>query len=450
MAKEKLPTSAASDPDVGTAADVEAIMKKYDRESNTREFTGLPRKLIRYFFVAFSLYCVYMNLFATWDERIRRTSFLGCIILMVFVLYPARKGNTSRKNYIPWYDIALGLTGAGCFFYYTFNCTAIIRRSLLITNTQVVIGLVGALILIEACRRVVGIPILCVAGAFIVYSFSQYYYLPMFGLTFAFKKINYTVGVFESPWVGLDNFTYLFKTSDAFVIFRNTLCYNLAFIVLGTILAIVVAIFLEQVRTKMLRVYQTSILIPYLLSITVVSYLAFAFLSSDNGFINNSILKLFGMDEISWYSSPKYWPFILTFIYLWKSFGYSSILYFATLIGIDDSYYEAAVIDGASTWQQIRHITLPCLKTTIITLVIMHIGRMFYSDFGLFYQVPMNNGLLFSVTNTIDTYVYRGLLQLNDVGRSSAAGFLQSILGFVLVMITNMITRKIDKESALF
>ena len=163
-------------------------------------------------------------------------------------------------------------------------------------------------------------------------------YLPMFGLTFAFKKINYTVGVFDSPWVGLDNFTYLFKTSDAFVIFRNTLCYNLAFIVLGTILAIVVAIFLEQVRTKMLRVYQTSILIPYLLSITVVSYLAFAFLSSDNGFINNSILKLFGMDEISWYSSPKYWPFILTFIYLWKSFGYSSILYFATLIGIDDSY----------------------------------------------------------------------------------------------------------------
>ena len=256
-------------------------------------------------------------------------------------------------------------------------------------------------------------------------------YLPMFGLTFAFKKINYTVGVFESPWVGLDNFTYLFKTSDAFVIFRNTLCYNLAFIVLGTVLAIVVAIFLEQVRTKMLRVYQTSILIPYLLSITVV-------------------LKLLGMDEISWYSSPKYWPFILTFIYLWKSFGYSSILYFATLIGIDDSYYEAAVIDGASTWQQIRHITLPCLKTTIITLVIMHIGRMFYSDFGLFYQVPMNNGLLFSVTNTIDTYVYRGLLQLNDVGRSSAAGFLQSILGFVLVMITNMITRKIDKESALF
>ena len=275
-------------------------------------------------------------------------------------------------------------------------------------------------------------------------------YLPMFGLTFAFKKINYTVGVFDSPWVGLDNFTYLFKTSDAFVIFRNTLCYNLAFIVLGTILAIVVAIFLEQVRTKMLRVYQTSILIPYLLSITVVSYLAFAFLSSDNGFINNSILKLLGMDEISWYSSPKYWPFILTFIYLWKSFGYSSILYFATLIGIDDSYYEAAVIDGASTWQQIRHITLPCLKTTIITLFIMHIGRMFYSDFGLFYQVPQDSGALYAVTQTIDTYVYRGLMQSNNVGMAAAAGFYQSVIGFVLVVAANAVVKKINPENALF
>lgn len=275
-------------------------------------------------------------------------------------------------------------------------------------------------------------------------------YLPMFGLSFAFKKINYTVGVFDSPWVGLDNFTYLFKTSDAFVIFRNTICYNLVFILLGTVMAIVVAIMLEQIRTKALRVYQTSILIPYLLSITVISYLAFAFLSSDSGFINNSLLKPLGIEPISWYSSPKYWPYILTVIYIWKSFGYSSILYFATLIGVDSSFYEAAVIDGASTWQQIRHITLPCLKTTIITLVIMHIGRMFYSDFGLFYQVPMNNGLLYNVTNTIDTYVYRGLLQLNDVGRSSAAGFLQSILGFILVLGANAVTRKVDAESALF
>lgn len=275
-------------------------------------------------------------------------------------------------------------------------------------------------------------------------------YMPMFGLTFAFKKINYNVGVFNSPWCGLNNFSFLFKTDDAFIIFRNTICYNLVFIILGNVVAIIIAILLEQIRTKALKLYQTCILIPYLLSITVVSYLAFAFLSSDSGFINNSILEPLGIEPISWYSTPRYWPFILVFINLWKGFGYSSILYFATLIGIDGSYYEAAVIDGASTWQQIKYVTLPCLKTTIITLVIMAIGRMFYSDFGLFYQVPMNNGMLFDVTNTIDTYVYRGLLQLNDVGRSSAAGFLQSLLGFILVMGTNLVTRKVDPDSALF
>lgn len=275
-------------------------------------------------------------------------------------------------------------------------------------------------------------------------------YLPMFGLSFAFKDINYTVGVWQSPWVGLDNFSYLFRTDAAFVIFRNTVLYNLVFIVLGTVLAIVVAILLSQIKGKMMRVYQTCILIPYLLSITVVAYLAFAFLSTDNGFINNSILAPLGIAPISWYSSPGYWPFILTFINLWKNFGYNTILYYATLIGIDDSYYEAAVIDDANTWQQICYITLPCLKTTIITLTIMAIGRMFYSDFGLFYQVPMNNGMLYDVTNTIDTYVFRGLLQSNDVARSSAAGFLQSILGFVLVLGANFVVKKVDADSALF
>lgn len=275
-------------------------------------------------------------------------------------------------------------------------------------------------------------------------------YLPMFGLTFAFKDINYTTGVWQSPWCGLDNFGYLFRTNDAYVIFRNTVLYNVAFIVLGTVLAIAVAILLSQVRGKMMRVYQTTILIPYLIAITVVAYLGYAFLSTDTGFINNSILAPLGIDAVSFYSNSSYWPAILIFIYLWKNFGYNTILYYATLIGIDDSYYEAAVIDGASTWQQIRHITLPCLKTTIITLTIMAIGRMFYSDFGLFYQVPMSNGLLFDATQTIDTYVFRALIQSNDVGRSSAAGFLQSILGFVLVLGANLVVRKVDKDSALF
>ena len=276
-------------------------------------------------------------------------------------------------------------------------------------------------------------------------------YIPMAGILLAFKKVNYTLGIFKSPWCGLSNFKYLFKTKDAAIIFRNTVLYNLAFIVLGTAAAVATAILLGEVkRKKLLKIYQTSILLPHILSTAVIAYLAFAFLSKDSGFLNNGIIKPLGGEAISWYSKPKYWPFILTFIQLWRSVGYTTIMYYATLVGIDTSYYEAAVIDGASTWDQIRYITLPCLKTTIITLTIMNLGRMFYSDFGLFYQVPMNNGLLFNATNTLDTYVYRGLLELNDIGRASAACFIQSVLGFVLVWGANALTRKVDPDSAVF
>lgn len=276
-------------------------------------------------------------------------------------------------------------------------------------------------------------------------------YIPMAGILLAFKKVNYTLGIFKSPWCGLSNFKYLFKTKDAAIIFRNTVLYNLAFIVLGTAAAVATAILLGEVKKKkLLKIYQTSILLPHILSTAVIAYLAFAFLSKDSGFLNNAIIKPLGGEAISWYSKPKYWPFILTFIQLWRSVGYTTIMYYATLVGIDTSYYEAAVIDGASTWDQIRYITLPCLKTTIITLTIMNLGRMFYSDFGLFYQVPMNNGLLFNATNTLDTYVYRGLLELNDIGRASAACFIQSVLGFVLVWGANALTRKVDPDSAVF
>ena len=276
-------------------------------------------------------------------------------------------------------------------------------------------------------------------------------YIPMAGILLAFKKVNYTLGIFKSPWCGLSNFKYLFKTKDAAIIFRNTVLYNLAFIVLGTAAAVATAILLGEVKKKkLLKIYQTSILLPHILSTAVIAYLAFAFLSKDSGFLNNAIIKPLGGDAISWYSKPKYWPYILTFIQLWRSVGYTTIMYYATLVGIDTSYYEAAVIDGASTWDQIRYITLPCLKTTIITLTIMNLGRMFYSDFGLFYQVPMNNGLLFNATNTLDTYVYRGLLELNDIGRASAACFIQSVLGFMLVWGANALTRKVDPDSAVF
>lgn len=276
-------------------------------------------------------------------------------------------------------------------------------------------------------------------------------YIPMGGLMLAFKRFNYSLGMLKSPWVGLSNFSYLFRGDDAWRIMRNTLAYNFVFIILGTILAITVAILLNDVgNTRAKKTYQTLILIPYLISIVIVSYIVFAFLSQDSGFVNNTLLKAIGHEKISWYTSPQYWPVILTIVFLWKNFGYSSIIYYATIIGIDPALYESAAMDGASKLKQVWHITLPGLKATIITLVLLSIGRIFYSDFGLFYQVPMNSGPLLDATSTIDTYVYRALLTLNDVGRSSAAGFLQSVMGFIVVFCANLLVNRIDREKALF
>ena len=219
------------------------------------------------------------------------------------------------------------------------------------------------------------------------------------------------------------------------------------FILLGTVFAIAVAIILNEIRANLpKKIYQIFILIPYLVSMVVVSYITFAFLSTDNGFINNSILH----KKINWYMTPKYWPYILIFVNLWKSFGYNSIIYYATVIGIDSSLYEAAVVDGANRWQRIWNVTLPGLRPTIITLTLLSVGRIFYSDFGLFYQVPMNSGQLYDTTNVIDTYVYRALLQLGNSGMAAAAGFYQSVVGFILVMISNLIVRKTSAENALF
>lgn len=276
-------------------------------------------------------------------------------------------------------------------------------------------------------------------------------YLPMGGLILAFKKYSFAKGILDSPWNGLQNFTFLFGSKWAKIMFRNTICYNLAFLVLGTAFAIFVAILLSVIGHKLAKqTYQTLILIPHLVSTVLIGYLVFAFLSEKNGFINNGILAFFGMEPVSWYTKANYWPFILVLVQLWRSFGFQSIVYFATIIGFDKAYYEAAVMDGASVWQQISRITLPLLKPTVIILTIMALGRMFATDFGLFYQVPQNSGMLYTTTTTIDTFVYRTLMQDHDVGRSLAAGFLQSILGFIVVMITNLIVRRVDKESALF
>jgi putative aldouronate transport system permease protein len=232
---------------------------------------------------------------------------------------------------------------------------------------------------------------------------------------------------------------------------RNTLLYNLVFIALGTAGAVFIALLMAEVsRMFCARIFQAALVLPNLVSMVVVAYIVFAFLTPETGLINTGILPAFKMEGINWYTEPRYWPFILVIVQLWKSAGYSSIVYIASIAGIDPGLYEAAKIDGAGRLRQIFSITIPLLKPTVIIMVLMSIGRIFASDFGLFYQVPMNSGALFNVTQTIDTYVYRGLMRSGDIAMSSAAGLFQSVIGFALVMGANAIVRKAGSENALF
>lgn len=274
-------------------------------------------------------------------------------------------------------------------------------------------------------------------------------YMPMPGIALSFKKIDFSVGIWASQWVGFSNFKYLFSTSDAFVITRNTLLYNLVFIVLGNILGAVVGIALAELMNKKLqKFYQTTILLPQLISMIIVAYIVYGFLSNETGFINKAILG--DQNSINFYSTQWYWPFILTFVSIWKNIGYNGIIYLSSVVGIDRSLYEASYVDGAGRWAQIKRITLPLLKPTFITLMILQVGRIFYSDFGLFYQVPMDSGALYPVTNTIDTYVYRSLMKLNNISMASAASAFQSVVGFIVVVAVNALVRKMDKDNALF
>lgn len=276
-------------------------------------------------------------------------------------------------------------------------------------------------------------------------------YIPMAGIVVAFKTYNVKDGIYGSPWAGFKNFDYLFSTNEAAVIVRNTLLYNVAFIIVNMVMGIILAIFISDVvNSKLKKLYQSSILLPFLISIVVVSYIVFALLSHENGMLNKGLLPMLGMDPVQWYNDTTWWPLILIVTNCWKGVGYGTLIYIAAIAGIDQSFYEAAELDGANKWQQITQITLPCLVPSIITLLIMNIGRIFYSDFGLFYQVPQNSGSLYSVTNTIDTYVYRALMSTGGIGRSSAAGLMQSVVGFTLVMLSNFIVRKASEENAIF
>lgn len=274
-------------------------------------------------------------------------------------------------------------------------------------------------------------------------------YLPMGGILLAFKDYNYAKGFWGSDWVGFDNFKYLFSSDQAFIITRNTLLYNLTFILVSVTIALALAIALSELRNqKIAKVYQSVFFLPYFLSWVVVSYLVFSLLSSDMGAINNFLINR-GLEPINWYTEPKFWPWILVTVNTWKWTGYDSIIYLASIVAIDKTYYEAAAVDGATRWQQIRHITIPSIMPVITILTLLKVGRIFYGDFGLFWNIPKNMGVLYNVTNVIDTYVYRALTQSGDIGMAAASGLYQAVVGFVLILTANKIVKMIDPEQAL-
>lgn len=277
-------------------------------------------------------------------------------------------------------------------------------------------------------------------------------FMPMFGIVIAFKnfKINggFLKSFWTSEWVGFNNFKFLFSTKDIWMIIKNTLAYNIVFIILGIVVPVAAAIAIGQLHSKKLtKVYQTAMFMPYFLSWVVVTALVWAFLSFDKGLVNN-MLESLGMDRQQWYMKPEMWPPFLVFMNLWKGVGYGMVVYLATITGIDKSYYEAAGIDGATVWQQIKYITLPLMKTVIILMFIMNVGRIFYSDFGLFYQVPRDSNSLYDVVYTLDVYVYKQL-KTSTTGMSAAAAFIQSVAGCITILTANAVVRKFDKDSAM-
>jgi len=274
-------------------------------------------------------------------------------------------------------------------------------------------------------------------------------YLPLYGLQLAFKKWTVTEGITGSSFIGLKNFEFFFNSIYFWRITRNTIGYNLIFISVLLVTSIIVALLLNEIRNRaLLKYYQTTMVFAQFLSFVIVAFMVYAFLSPRYGIINCLLVSI-GFDRINWYGNPKYWPFILIFINTWKHLGYFSLIYYAGIMGIDYTYYEAAIIDGASKFQRIRKITIPLIKPYIILLLMLQIGKIFYSDFGLFYQVPRNIGLLLPATDVIDYYVFRALREINNIEMASAAGFYQSIMGFILVLSANLIIKKLSPEDSI-
>lgn len=275
-------------------------------------------------------------------------------------------------------------------------------------------------------------------------------YLPMVGIVMAFQDLDYSKGIFTSPFVGLKNFEFLFASSMIWDITRNTIIYNVAFIIVNTVLSVGLALMINELTNKTFaKVIQTILIMPFFLSTVVLAMIVYAFLAYNYGFAN-TLLKGLGLDPQNWYNMPDFWPGFLIFVNAWRGIGFSSVTYTAVISGISQEYYEAATLDGASRWQQIRYITLPHLKTILCINLINAVGGMFRSDFGLFYTVTRNSGALYSTTQTLDVYIYNALQSMTNLGMTTAAGLYQSVVGFILVLVANKIIKTIDSDSAMF
>ena len=289
--------------------------------------------------------------------------------------------------------------------------------------------------------------------------FAVFCYAPMFGVIIAFKNYKAKPGksflwsLFNnSEWVGFDNFEFLFKSSYFGNMLRNTLVYNTIFIVLGVLIPVTLAILISQLYSKKLaKVCQTLMFLPHFLSWVVIGYFVYAFLATDAGLVNN-IARSFGWGEAGhqWYQDVGFWTWFLVFLNVWKCMGYNMVVYLASISGIDNEMYEAALIDGATKWQQTQYITLPSLRPIISIMFIMAVGNIFRSDFGLFYQATRNSGALTSITQTIDVYVYKALLERPNINLSSSAALLQSVCGCITIIAANLVVKKIDPDSGLF
>lgn len=290
----------------------------------------------------------------------------------------------------------------------------------------------------------------------VVIWYALFCYLPLFGIVFAFKEFTPVPGeslfknlFVNSPWVGVKNFSYLFRNPLSQSVILNTLTYNVIFLVTGIVIPVALAILLAEVHQKKFKgLVQMTLVLPYFISWVIVGYCVYGFLSTDLGLINN-VLRYFGADPVQWYQDPSYWRTILIMLQIWKSTGYTLIIYMCSITTIDRTLYESAALDGASFWQRVRYVTIPHLRPTIATLFILGIGSLLSSDFGLFYQVPMDSGALQDVTQTLDVYVYKSLMVNANFSYSSAAAFLQSAVGCILLIISNLIIRRVDKNSAL-